>query len=68
MSHNLLHDSLLRFRAKYSYETTLNHILHKWIQTIDKGLLNGVVPLSNPSDVITGVPRGFILGPLSKSV
>ena len=45
MSHNMLHDGQSGFRAKHSYETALNHMVHKWTSAIDIGLVNGVVLL-----------------------
>ena len=45
MSHNMLHDGQLGFRAKHSCETAPNHMVHKWASAIDKGFLNGVVLL-----------------------
>ena len=40
---NMLHDGQSGFRSKHSYETALNHMVHKWASAIDKGLVNGVV-------------------------
>ena len=41
----MLHDRQAGFRAKHLYETTLNHMVHKWASATDKGLVNGVALL-----------------------
>ena len=45
MFHNKPHDGQPGFRAKYSCETALNYMVHTWATAIDKGLVNGIVPL-----------------------
>ncbi len=40
LNNNLLHLAQFVFRHLFSCENALSHILNKWTEAIDKGLLN----------------------------